>query len=79
MDGEVRIHEAGLVVKRGAERRLVPWSSVDGARLMPRGLVVERRSRFDLRCARSVIDDPEDVYEAIERKRTGGSRGGYEA
>ena len=64
----VRAHEAGLVVDKQFAKTFVPWDDVADVRLTDDELVVERRWR-DLRCARSVIDDPEAVLEGIERAR----------
>ena len=71
---ELEVHEHGLVVKRTTARRYLPWSSIAGVRLEAEELLVERRRWVDLRCARSVIDDPDGVAETIERARTDASR-----
>lgn len=66
---ELRIHETGLVVTGSLGDRFVPWTDVTAVELTPSELVVEHRGRFDCRCDRSVIDDPEAVSERIERRR----------
>ncbi len=77
---EIRVHEAGLVVDRSFSKEFVPWGAIDGVRLTDDELVVERHrfgldsSVFDLRCDRSAIDDPEAVYEALERARERATR-----
>lgn len=63
-----RAYETGLVLERAAGKRLVPWDAIEAVRLTDDGLVLERRWR-DIRCDRAVIDDPETVYEEIERTR----------
>lgn len=68
---ELRVHDAGVVVRRPAQRRFVPWEAVSGVRLTADELVIGRHGRFDVRCDRTVIDNPERVYRAIERARTG--------
>lgn len=73
---ELRVHEAGLVAKRPFSRRLIQWEAVTNVRRTPTELVIERRDWFDLRCARSVIDDPEGAREAIERARRDAERTG---
>jgi uncharacterized membrane protein YidH (DUF202 family) len=64
--GELRIHEAGIVRKRPFARTLVPWDAVTGVRLTDDELVVERRW-FDLRCDREALDDPDGARGTIER------------
>lgn len=66
---ELRVHREGIVVKRPEQRRFVPWSDVDDVRLTNDELVVERRRGLAVRCDRGVIDDPEGLYERIERTR----------
>ncbi|MDQ2049960.1 hypothetical protein RBH26_05635 [Natronolimnohabitans sp. A-GB9] len=65
-----RAHQAGLVFERPYERRLLPWAAIEDVRLTADELVLERDGlRFDIRCDRSAIDDPEAVLETIERTR----------
>ncbi|WP_254762169.1 PH domain-containing protein [Natrinema marinum] len=65
---ELRIHEAGLVAAGPTGTRLVPWTDIGSVSLTDERLVLER-SWLDLRCDRSVIDDPEGVRAAIEQRR----------
>ena len=66
---EVRVHEAGVVVKRSVSRKLYPWETIEDVRLTDDELVFARRRRFDVRCDREDLEDPEAVYEDIERTR----------
>ena len=66
---ELRVYETGLIATGALGDRFVPWTDVRGVRLTPTELVVERRGRFDIRCDRSVIDDPESIAERIDRWR----------
>ncbi|MFC6906560.1 PH domain-containing protein [Halalkalicoccus tibetensis] len=66
---ELRVHREGLVVKRPVKRRFVPWSGIADVRLTDDELVVERRRGLAIRCDRDVIDDPDALYEGIERAR----------
>ena len=70
----VRAHGSGLVVDRGAGESFIPWDAIEDVRLTDEALVLERE-RFDVRCDRSVIDDPEAVLEGIERARRGDDAG----
>ncbi|MEM4782292.1 MAG: PH domain-containing protein [Halalkalicoccus sp.] len=70
----IEIHGSGLVVKRPAQRRFVPWERIEDVRLTDAELRIERPGRRDIRCARAVIDDPERVLEEIERARSGFER-----
>lgn len=64
---EIRAHDVGLVI---GDRKLVPWEEIADVRLTDDALVVEREGfAFDIRCDRSVIDDPESVRDAIRRAR----------
>ncbi|SDQ30285.1 hypothetical protein [Natronobacterium texcoconense] len=65
-NADLEAYEAGVVVDR-FEQKLVPWDRIDGVRLTEGELVLERRRWFDLRCDRSVIDDPESVHATLER------------
>lgn len=67
---KLRIHEAGFVVERPMQQRFVPWTDVDGVRLNPDELVIERRRGFDVRCHRAVIEDADRVQREIDRVRT---------
>jgi MFS family permease len=67
---ELRVHEAGIAIVRPMQRRFVPWETVSDVRLTADELVVERPRRFDIRCDRAAIDDPDGVYEAMERARS---------
>ena len=66
---EVRVHEAGIVVKRSVSRNLYPWESVNDVHLTEDELVFERRHRFDIQCAREDLEGPEAVLETIHRTR----------
>lgn len=66
---KLRIHEQGLAVNHPAQRRFVPWSTVEDVRLTDEELVVERRRFPALRCDRAVIDEPDHFYETVERAR----------
>lgn len=66
---ELRVHREGLVVKQPMKRRFVPWSDVSDVRLTDDELVVERRRGLAIRCDRDAIDDPDALYEGIERAR----------
>lgn len=66
---ELRVHEVGLAIARPGRRRFVPWETVADVRLTADELLVERPRRFDIRCDRATIDDPESVYERIETAR----------
>lgn len=68
---ELRAHEAGVVVDRPVSTRLLPWETIGDVRLTDDELVLERPRRFDVRCDRAAIDDPEGVLEGIERVRAG--------
>nr|WP_083822847.1 hypothetical protein [Halopiger xanaduensis] len=64
---EISAHDAGLVI---GDRKFVPWKQIADVRLTDDELVLERDGYgFDIRCARSAIDDPEAVLEGIERAR----------
>ncbi|GAB3023781.1 PH domain-containing protein [Natronobiforma cellulositropha] len=65
----LEVHPSGLVLRRPFDRRFVPWHDVTAVRLTDTTLVIERRGRLDLRCARSVLDDPERTLEVIDRAR----------
>lgn len=66
----MRVHDRGLVAEGPLGDRFVPWGDVTAVRLTDSTLIVEHRGRFDLRCARSMIDDPETVAAELERRRT---------
>ncbi|RKD95738.1 PH domain-containing protein [Halopiger aswanensis] len=64
---EISAHDAGLVI---GDRKFIPWDQIGDVRLTDDELVLEREGyHFDIRCDRSVIDDPEAVLEGIERAR----------
>ncbi|SFB70995.1 hypothetical protein SAMN05444422_101378 [Halobiforma haloterrestris] len=67
--GELRAHRRGIRLDRGRASKLVPWERISGVELTDDELVLERSRRFDLRCDRDAIDDPEAVLEGIERAR----------
>ena len=67
----LRIHDDGLVVEGSLGHRFVPWGDVTAVRLTDSALIVEHRGRFDVRCARAVLDDPETMAEALERRYGG--------
>ncbi|SDJ98918.1 hypothetical protein [Natronorubrum texcoconense] len=66
---DLRAHEAGIVLDRGHQQKLVPWDAIDDVRLTDDELVVERGRWLDIRCDRSAIDDPESVLEGIQHAR----------
>lgn len=66
---ELQVHVAGLAIARPGRKRFVPWETVTDVRLTADELVIERPSRFDMRCDRTAIEDAEDIYERIETAR----------
>ncbi|WP_121742150.1 PH domain-containing protein [Natronorubrum halophilum] len=64
----IRAHESGLVLERWYAKKHVPWEAIADVRLTSDELVLERRW-IDIRCDRSMIDDPEAVRDGIERAR----------
>lgn len=66
--GELHAHERGIRFDQGRSRKLTPWEKITDVELTDDELVLERRFR-NLRCDRSVIDDPEAVLAALEEAR----------
>ncbi|MEY7848882.1 PH domain-containing protein [Natrarchaeobius sp. A-rgal3] len=67
----LRVHDGGLVDERPLGDRFVPWEDVTAVRLDESTLIVECRGAATIRCARSVIDDPETVAATLERRSDG--------
>ncbi|ELY93586.1 hypothetical protein C482_19349 [Natrialba chahannaoensis JCM 10990] len=67
----------GLLVDN-FERRLVSWDRIGEIRLTEDELIIERDRWFDVRCERSVIDDPESLRATLVRLRDGESRDAYD-
>lgn len=65
---ELRVHDAGVVLENAGTERFVPWESILEVRLTEDELVFERHL-LDLCGDRSVIDDPDAIWEASERVR----------
>ncbi|ELY89066.1 hypothetical protein C483_13985 [Natrialba hulunbeirensis JCM 10989] len=63
-------YEDGLLVDN-FERRLVSWDRIGEIRLTDDELIIERDRWFDVRCERSVIDDPESLRATLVRLRDG--------
>lgn len=63
------VTDAGLVLRRPVNARLLAWEAFDGYDLTPDALVLRRgsRLRFDVRCDRGDLDDPEAVAAALGR------------
>ncbi|ADD06272.1 uncharacterized protein Nmag_2716 [Natrialba magadii ATCC 43099] len=70
-------YENGLLVDN-FERRLVSWNRVGEIRLTDDELIIERHRWFDVRCDRSVIDDPESLRATLVRLRDGEGRDAYD-
>ncbi|MFC4436711.1 MULTISPECIES: hypothetical protein [Natrialbaceae] len=66
--GELHAHERGIRFDQGRSRKLTPWEKITDVELTDDELVLERRFR-NIRCDRSVIDDPEAVLAALEEAR----------
>jgi hypothetical protein len=66
---ELRAHERGVRHDAGRSSTLIPWQKISEIRLTDDELVLERRFR-NIRCDRDAIDDPEAVYEALEKLKT---------
>ncbi|SEQ93601.1 PH domain-containing protein [Natrinema salaciae] len=66
---ELHAHEAGVVVDKSVGKTFVPWDAIAAVRLTDDELILERRRTrwFDIRCDRSGIEDPEDVFAELER------------
>ncbi|MXV63473.1 hypothetical protein GS429_15700 [Natronorubrum sp. JWXQ-INN-674] len=71
---ELAVHGAGVLLDQTFRKKLIPWDAIEDVRLTDEELILERRW-LDVRCARSAIDDPEAVLEAIERTRSDTERG----
>lgn len=61
------VTDAGLVLRRPVNARLLAWEGFDGYDLTPDALVLRRASRLrlDVRCDRTDLDDPEAVVAAL--------------
>ncbi|AXR80478.1 PH domain-containing protein [Natrarchaeobaculum sulfurireducens] len=67
----LEVYETGLVAPGPTGRQFLPWEDVTDVRLESSRLIVDLYGRRSLRCATSVLDDPDEIYALLERHANG--------